>query len=165
MKLLKINLLLLLFLVSDKVLIAQDRQFVRTYQSNTLPRGAKDIEAWGTFRTGRQYYFNKLDTRLEFEVGMTDKLQSALYLNVSQTASGTAIDTLGGIADTSVSGIFQESEFSISSEWKLNLMNSSTDPFGFAVYAEFNFAPNAFEIENKLFLIKERIKTYSRSIL
>lgn len=142
----------MLVLLSVQVSTAQDRQFVRTYQSNTLPKGAKDLEVWSTFRTGREYFYNRLDTRLEFETGITDKLQSALYFNASHSAFGASKDTLGGIADTSISGIFQESEFSVSSEWKLNLMNSATAPFGFALYAEFGFAPNQFEIENKLIL-------------
>ncbi|MBI4929578.1 MAG: hypothetical protein HY841_02360 [Bacteroidetes bacterium] len=139
---------------------AQDRQFARTYQSNTLPKGGIDIEAQGTFRTGREYYFNRLDTRLEFEVGMSDKLQSALYFNASHKAFGANLDTLGGIADTSISGVFSESEFSVSSEWKLNLMNSSADPIGFAVYAEFSIAPNEFEIENKLIFDKRTEKDF-----
>jgi hypothetical protein len=158
MRSLKINLLLTLTALSVQLIHAQDRQFVRTYQSNTLPKGAKDLEAWGTFRTGREYFYNRLDTRLEFEIGMTDKLQSALYLNASHMAFGPNKDTLGGIADTSISGVFHESEFSVSSEWKLNLMNSSTAPFGFAVYAEFGVGPGAFEIENKLIFDKRTEK-------
>ena len=86
MKLFKINALCLLIILSIQTLIAQDRQFARTYQSNTLPKGAIDIESWATFRTGRQYFYNRLDTRLEFETGLTDKLQTALYFNASHFA-------------------------------------------------------------------------------
>ncbi len=131
---------------------AQDRQFVHTYQSNTLQRGAIDLEIWSTWRTGREYFYNRLDSRIEFEVGLSDKLQTALYLNSSHKAFGASIDTLGGIADTTIDGITSESEFSISSEWKLNLIDFNTSPFGLAVYTEFGFAPNEFEIENKIIL-------------
>ncbi len=158
MKLYKLSALLVLSLAADQFLIAQDRQFVRTYQSNTLAKGSRDLEAWSTFRTGRQYYYNALDTRLEFEVGLTDKLQTALYFNTSNSAFGANKDTLGGIADTSISGIFTSSEVSISSEWKWNLMNASTDPFGFALYAEFGISANKFEIENKLIFDKRTDK-------
>ncbi len=137
---------------------AQDRQLVWTYQSSTLAKGAKDLEAWSTWRTGREYYFNRLDTRLEFETGLTDHLQTALYFNASHIAFGANLDSLGGIADTSMSGISTESEFSVSSEWKLKLMDPSTDPFGFALYAEFGFSPTEFEIENKLIFDKRSEK-------
>lgn len=138
---------------------AQDRQFARTYQSNSLPKGATDIEAWATWRTGREYFYNRLDTRLEFEIGLTDRLQTALYLNSSYMAFGAYLDTLGRIPDTSVSGIFYESGFSVSSEWKWNIINPNTHPFGFALYAEFGFAPGEFEIENKLIFDKRTPKS------
>ena len=153
----KLNIVFVLtILLSSTITIvkAQDRQFVWSYQSNTLPKGAKDIEAWTTYRTGREYFYNRLDTRLEFETGLSNKLQTALYFNASHQSFGASIDTLGGIADTSVSGIFSESEFSISSEWKLNIMDASTAPFGFAVYAELGLATNELEIENKLIFDK-----------
>ena len=138
---------------------AQDRQFARTYQSNTLPKGATDIEAWATWRTGREYFYNRLDTRIEFEIGLNDRLQTALYLNSSYRAFGASLDTLGRIADTSVSGIFHESEFSVSSEWKWNIINPATHNFGFALYAEFGFSPGEFEIENKLIFDKRTPKS------
>lgn len=137
---------------------SQDRQFVRTYQSTVLPKGAMDLEAWGTFRTGREYFYNRLDTRLEFEIGLCDKVQTAFYLNASHVAFGANIDTLGGIADTSVSGIFHESEFSVSSEWKWKLLDPSVNAVGLALYAEFGFAPSEFEIENKIIIDKKTDK-------
>ena len=156
---LSIFLILVIVTLSNLTAKAQDRQFARTYQSNTLPKGATDIEAWATWRTGREYYYNRLDTRLEFEVGLTDKLQTALYFNTSYSAFGASIDTLGRIPDTSVSGIFHDSEFSVSSEWKWNIVNPSTHPFGFALYAEFGFSPGEFEIENKLIFDKRTPKS------
>ena len=158
MKKFKIGMLSVLSLILTHTLNAQDRQFVRTYQSNTLAKGAVDIESWATFRTGRSYFYNRLDTRLEFETGLTDKLQSAFYFNASHMAFGPSKDTLGGIADTSMVGIFQESEFSVSSEWKLNLINSATHPFGFAAYVEFGIAPTQYEIETKLIFDKKTEK-------
>ncbi len=133
-------------------LSAQDRQFVRTYQSNTLPKGAKDLEAWSTWRTGRNYFYNALDTRLEFEMGLTNKLQTALYFNASHSAFGANKDTLGGIPDTAVDGIFTSTEFSVSNEWKLNVLNPSMHPVGLALYAEFGWSPTRFELENKVIL-------------
>ncbi len=135
------------------------REFARTYQSNTLPKGVNELETWATWRSGREYLYNRLDTRIELESGLTDRLQTALYFNASHKSYGASLDTLGGIADTSSSGIFSESEFSVSSEWKLNLMNASTAPFGFAVYAELGFSPSEIEIENKLIFDKRTAKS------
>jgi hypothetical protein len=117
-----------------------------------------DLEAWGTFRTGRKYFFNQLDNRLEFEVGLNDKLQTAFYINSSYKAFGANLDTLGGIADTSVSGIMKESEFSVSSEWKWKLLDPSANAVGMALYAEFTFTPGEFEIENKIIIDKKSEK-------
>ena len=158
MKLLNISTLLILTILSVQYAKAQDRQFVRTYQSTVLPKGAMDLEAWSTFRTGREYFFNRIDNRLEFEMGLNDKLQTAFYINSSHSAFGAHLDTLGGIKDTSISGIFHESEFSISSEWKWKLLDPSANNFGLALYAEIGLAPSEIEIENKIIIDKKTDK-------
>src|SRR5204863_9653339 len=71
---------------------AQDRNFARTYQSITLPKGNKDIEVWNTFRSGRNNFYRRIDQRIEFEVGLTDKLQTAFYLNASHISAVTYPD-------------------------------------------------------------------------
>lgn len=136
-------------------LLAQDRQFLYTYQSLTLPKGAKDIEIWNTFRTGRDYFYNRLDQRLEYEVGLTDRLQTALYLNGEHKAYASHLDTLGGIKDTASSGIFSESGFSFSSEWKLRLSDPVANALGSALYAEITLGPTEAEIEGKLIFDKK----------
>src|SRR4051812_19526924 len=123
-------------IVLSAATFAQDRQFVYTYQSLTLPKGTKDIEVWNTYRTGRQYLYNRLDQRIEFEVGVTDKLQTALYFNAEHKMYQSHLDTLGGIADTSFYGLFNESAFSFSSEWKLRLSDPVANRIGSALYAE-----------------------------
>lgn len=117
-----------------------------------------DLEGWATYRTGRNYFFNQLDTRIEMEVGLTDKLQTALYFNGSHRAYGANKDTLGGIKDTSVSGIFSESDFSISNEWKLKILDASADPIGLGLYGEITLGPNIFELENKIIIDKRTEK-------
>lgn len=137
---------------------AQDRTFVRTYQSTTLPKGAKDIELWNTYRTGRNYFYNRLDQRLELEVGLSDKLQTSIYFNTEHSAEANHLDTLGGIADTSSSGIFSSTLFSVSSEWKLKLTDPVANRIGSALYAELTFAPSELEFEGKLILDKKTEK-------
>lgn len=148
-------------LICSNIANAQDRTFVRTYQSNTLPKGAKDIELCHTFRTGRQYFYNRLDQRLELEAGLTDKLQTSLYLNVEYSAEGAHLDTLGGIADTLIDGISSSTLFSVSSEWKLKLSDPVANAVGSALYVELTFSPTEFEFEGKLILDK---KTESNSV-
>ena len=134
--------------------VSQDRNFAWTYQTNTLPKGVKDLEVWNTLRSGRNYFYNRLDQRTEFEFGITDKLQSAVYLNASHIAQGAHLDINGGIADTSVSGISSESEFSFSSEWKYRLTNPDPDRISAALYLEFTVAPAETEMEFKLLFDK-----------
>src|ERR1044071_8651244 len=94
---------------------SQDRNFAWAYQTNTLPAGVRDIEVWNTLRTGRNYFYNRLDQRLEFEFGITDKLQSSVYLNMSHIGQAAHLDINGGMIDTSANSIESESEFSFSS--------------------------------------------------
>lgn len=137
---------------------SQDRIFARTYQSSTLPKGAKDIEMTNTYRTGRNYFYNRLDQRLEFEIGLTDKLQTAFYLNSEHKSFAAHLDTLGGIADTTVDGIFKESGFSVSTEWKLKLSDPVANRMGSALYMEITLGTEEIEIEGKLILDKKTEK-------
>jgi len=58
----------------------------------TIAAGVRDIEVWNTFRTGRNYFYNRLDQRAEFEFGITDKLQSSVYLNMSHIGQAAHLD-------------------------------------------------------------------------
>lgn len=134
---------------------SQDRTFAYAYNSTVLSKGLKDIEAWGTYRTGRNYLYNRLDTRLELEIGLTDRLQTAFYFNGSHVSSGFSLDTLGGIADTSVSGIINESEFSVSSEWKWKISDPVANGLGFSLYGELTVSPSSVELEHKFIFDKK----------
>lgn len=132
---------------------AQDRHFSWTYESTTLPKGAIDIEPWVTFSTGRDNYYSKYESRLEFETGLTDKLQTALYLNTSHETK--AILNENG----EVIGLGESTGFSFSNEWKLNLINPSTNPFGLGIYGEYGISTNEIELEFKLLLDKKTPKS------
>lgn len=134
--------------------LSQDRNFARTYQSITLPKGLKDIEVWNTYRTGRDYYFRRIDQRVEFEVGLTDKLQTALYLNASHIAAYNTVITGNSV----VGEIKSESEFSLSSEWKWRLSSADANAVGFALYGEITLAPKETELEGKIILDKRAEK-------
>ena len=150
MKVLKISYLSVLLILLVYNSNAQDRQFARTYQSTVLPKGAFDVEMWNTFRTGRNYFYNRLDQRLELEYGVTDKFQNAFYLNATHKAKG--------LKDSAVSGIEKESEFSFSHEMKWQLSNPSADKLGFGLYTEYTIASNEVELEGKILIDKKTEK-------
>ena len=66
---------------------ANERHFAWTYETGVLPAGTAELEPWTTWRVGRESYFSRFDHRIEFEYGITDRLQTALYLNFRGVAS------------------------------------------------------------------------------
>ena len=128
----------------SELIFAQDRQFVETYQSTTLPQGVRDIEIWNTFSTGSTIYYKGLLQRLEFETGLTDHLQTSIYININTVA--TAANDTSAINTTTL--------VSVSSEWKLKLSNANTNAIGSAVYAELGISTQEFELETKVILDK-----------
>src|SRR5262249_46515740 len=109
--------------------------------------------AW---RSGRDYFYRRIDQRIEFEVGLTDKLQTALYVNASHISAASYIETSDGkiLPDTTSSGIESESEFSFSSEWKWRITSPDANAIGFALYGELTCAPKETELEGKIILDK-----------
>lgn len=136
--------------ISGISLLAQDRQFARTYQSTVLPKGAFDIEFWNTFRTGREYLYTRFDQRLEFEYGVTDRFQNAFYFNASHKGQGST--------DTAFSGFTRSSSFSFSHEMKWKLLDPAVDRIGFGLYAEYTVASHELELEGKILLDKKTEK-------
>jgi hypothetical protein len=134
-------------------ILAQDRHFSWTYESTTLPRGGIDIEPWVTYSTGKDNFYKRYDSRIEFETGLTDRIQTSLYLNSSHS-SFASVDSLENI-----NGISHKSGFSFSNEWKFNLLNPSTSPVGLGLYAEFGFASDEIELEFKLIVDKKTPKS------
>jgi hypothetical protein len=122
---------------------ASERHFTYAYESGVLRPGAREIEPWNTFRLGKSDFYGRLDTRLEAELGLTDRLQTALYLNFKAVAADTP---LGRTSTTELQGI--------SSEWKLKLSDPVADRAGVALYGELSAGPSEMELEGKLILDK-----------
>ncbi|MFZ4523613.1 MAG: hypothetical protein ACOYNC_18060 [Bacteroidales bacterium] len=131
----------------SSALFAQDRVFNYTYQSGVLGKGEKELEIWNTYRTGRTDFYRRIDTRAEFEIGLSRKLQTAFYLNYTSKASGFKVD--------SVSGIAHENEVSFSNEWKFKLSDPAANMIGSAIYGEITIGTTEFEVEAKLILDKQ----------
>lgn len=120
---------------------ADERKFTYAYEAKTLPAGLLEFEQWLTFRTDKgEGEFLRIDLREEFEYGVTDRLTTALYLNLEYLRSN------------GVPGLEDESEFEfegISSEWKYRLTDALA-PIGLLAYGEVGVGEHEFEIEAKL---------------
>src|SRR5215472_1727238 len=122
---------------------ATDRPFTYTYGSDVLFPGLFELEPWTTVRAGRDNFFIQLDHRLEFEFGLTRRLQTAFYLNFN--AVNQDVDNQ------------RTSEFhwtGISWELKYKLLDSLADPIGVGLYFEPAFGPSEASLEFKLILDK-----------
>ena len=123
---------------------SQDRSFVRTYQSIVLPKGEKEIEVWSTLRYGKDDFYRRLDNRFEFEIGLSNKLQTAFYINTSQNTfrAGDEIVT-------------QPTSVSFSNEWKYKISDPVANAIGSGLYGEYKIGSDELELELKLILDKK----------
>lgn len=122
---------------------ASQRRFTYTYGSDVLTAGALEFEPWTTYRFGRDNFYSRLDHRLEFEVGLTDRLQSALYFNFKAVTQ-----------DEDAARVTEFEWGGISWEWKYKVLDAVADPVGFAVYFEPTMATHESEVEAKLIVDK-----------
>lgn len=122
---------------------ANERHFTYTYETATLPAGAIELEPWVTMRMFRDDYYVRFDQRLEFEVGITDTVQSALYLNMSGIAAEQG---------DQLSKVFKYRGMAWETKWKLQ--DPVADPVGVGLYFELGLQPHELELETKLLLDK-----------
>jgi hypothetical protein len=127
--------------------VAQDRVFTYTYQSNVLNKGQKELEVWTTLGTGRQDYYRGLNHRLEFEIGLGGKLQTAFYLNYGYSKGITK--------SNGIDILTSDNSYSFANEWKLKFSDPVANKLGSAVYFEYALAPGETELEGKLILDKQ----------
>ncbi len=142
---------------------AEESMFGFVYTTDLLPQGAKEVEQWMTWRHQKiGGSFDQLEGRTEFEYGLTDRLQVALYLNYAwmqgfhngpfgaTTPSEQFADYQAGPDDH-----FNQPRFvGVSGEAIYRILSPYTDAVGLAVYTEPTFGKNFFEIENKIILQK-----------
>ncbi|OIP42598.1 MAG: hypothetical protein AUK47_03965 [Deltaproteobacteria bacterium CG2_30_63_29] len=131
--------LLASFLVFGSGATANERHFTYTYETGTLPPGALEFEPSLTFRTEKDAFYNRMDTRLEFEFGVTDSVQSALYFNLSAESQRI---------DESIVNVWKMP--SVSNEWKFKVLDPLADALGLGLYLEVTGAPHELELEGKL---------------
>jgi len=124
---------------------AQDRSFARVYESNVLPLGVKELEYWNTLRSGKDDFYNRIDQRLELELGLGHNVQTSFYLNLKTEAA----------YDAGVQEILNSHGLGFSNEWKFKLSDPVANKVGTALYAEIGFDGDEIELEAKLILDKK----------
>jgi hypothetical protein len=141
------KILLFIAIVGFVTVNAQDRIFTYTYQSGVLSKGQKEIEVWSTFSNGREEFYKGLKHRLEFEIGLGGKLQTAFYLNYAYKKAV--------VEENGIQILESDAEFSFSNEWKLKLSDAVADRIGSALYFEYTLSPLETELEGKIILDKQ----------
>jgi hypothetical protein len=128
--------------------VANERRFAYVYETPVLSPGARELEIWNTYRSGKEYMFRRLDQRIEMEFGVADRLMTAFYLNYEWVASDDNGALPGGTLGS-------EQTASISNEWKYKIADRVADPLGAAVYAEYTFGLLERELEMQVILDKQ----------
>lgn len=128
---------------------ANQRHYTNSYETAVLAPGVVEVEPWATARLGKDQFYTGVDNRLEFEVGLTERLQTSLYVNWG--TEGARVD---GVIGSSAN------HKGISSEWKYKLSDSVADAIGSALYLEVGLGPTEADVESKI-LIDKRIGALS----
>lgn len=149
----------LTLLFFSTMLFANERHFSYTYETGILPVGARELEVWNTFRSGRKNYYRRFDHRIEYEIGVATNLQLAFYLNYSQKLYQERQWFIKDFAANEMRGVLQNDfQVSFSNEWKYKFSDPVADPIGFAIYGEWTLGLNEFELEGK-FLFDKKIES------
>lgn len=138
----KLGLSAVLLGLSAAPALGNGRSLTYTYESATLPAGARELELWTTARLGRDAEgFRRYDQRIEIESGLTDRLMGAFYINAEtqRTAAAGSVSALTGI----------------SLEFKYRHLDAAADALGLASYLELSNGPDESELEAKLILDKD----------
>jgi len=126
---------------------AAERHFGFSYESSTLRPGQAELQPWSTLRLGRADYYNRLDARLGFELGVLKNLQASLFWNVSGITKdvrlpGAAIKSR--LSDTELD--------SLSVQLKYKLTDPVADALGSALFVEGSTGPMQASFEGRLIL-------------
>jgi len=141
---------------------AGESPFGYIYTTDTHPQGKREVEQWITRRHGQaKGDFDLWQGRTEFEYGLTDRLQTALYLNYDRVnAFRNRPDETTGPGAFVRDGVDPDARYrrsfveSVSSEWIYRLLSPYKDLIGLALYIEPTWGPDKRELEGKLILQK-----------
>ena len=142
--------------------VAGESPFGYVYTTDTHPRGTREVEQWLTHRYRQsQGDYDLWQGRTEFEYGVTDRLQTSLYLNyASVSALHNRPDGTTGPGAFVPDSVDPDARYSrtffqsISNEWIYRVLSPYKDPIGLALYIEPTWGSNERELETKLILHK-----------
>jgi hypothetical protein len=128
--------------------LATERYFGYTYEPETMPRGAWEMEQWATLRLGRnaavgQNGYQKWELRQSVEYGVTDNYTVELYVNENIESFS---DPASGSSTTSFTfdGISLENRYQV--------LNPADHPVGLTLYLEPRYSGVETEVEEKIIL-------------
>lgn len=122
---------------------AGSRRFTYSYETTTMAKGAIELESWVTWKTNKadDPDFERFDIRHEFEYGVTDRFQLALYFADWRYEENADEAGEAKFRDVAIEAIY-------------NLTDPNTTPFGSALYGEIKGSDEFIELEAKLLLQK-----------
>ena len=127
---------------------ATDRFFTYTYEPETLPQSAVEMEQHFTLRSGRnahvgQQDYRRWEFRTEFEYGVTDNYSVSLYVNESHESFRDPV-THRYTRDFCWNGLSIENRYLV--------LNPATHAVGLALYLEPRYDGKNAELEEKIIL-------------
>lgn len=142
--------------------VAGDSPFGYVYTTDTHGKGQWEVEQWMTNRRSQsQGSYSAWLSRTEVEYGVTNDLQTSLYLNADRVSadSNRADGTTGPGAfipdSVDPNSRYKKTFFeSVSNEWIYRILSPYKDPIGLAVYIEPSYGAKKRELEGKIILQK-----------
>lgn len=122
---------------------AGNRRFTYSYETTTMAKGAMELETWVTWKNqiADDPGLDKFDIRHEFEYGVTDRFQLALYFADWSFEKGPDESGDADFKDVALEAIY-------------NLTDPNACPFGTALYGEVKTGDEEIEFEAKFLLQK-----------
>jgi hypothetical protein len=129
---------------------AAERHFGYSYESAVLSPGLTELQPWTTVRAGRADYYNSLDARLGFQLGLSRNLEGALFWNFSSVTEDIRVP--GATLRSRLSSTdFQ----SLTAQLKYELTDPVADALGTGLLLDGTVGPSAVGVEGRLLLDKQ----------
>lgn len=125
------------------------RRFAFSREPSVLDPGDAKFNAWTTVRAGREEYYNAIDQRLQFGLGLVPNLEASLYWNFSSVSQTRGASFDGEYRDTNFS------LGSVSGEWRYRFLDPVADPLGLALSFEAGYGPNLVDLGGRAIFGKQ----------
>ena len=129
---------------------AAERHFGFGYESAVLSPGLAQLEPWTTARAGRVDYYNRLEARLGFQLGLLRNLQAGLFWNASSTTADIQVDLAARMSRLSTTD-FE----SLSAQLKYKFFDPTADAVGTALLLEGQAGPLLVGFEGRVIVDKQ----------